>query len=287
MSTSTYLGYEPPAFANYPAQTGMWCRIVVEPDTFTGERFNIGVGIIDNQGKRFAKVMSGKGRLDCIFEHRDAESILMMAEMAKKCFEEGNPPLFDNITFGEPLPLLNQSPAIALIELFNDQVTLAIPQRSEAARPAGWLTKEETRCQIYQLISERLPANQASVLMPQAPMINVQTRGGPSKAVKVPLQPINGAGALESACYSPATVKNHLMDAMLDIQAHANAAGLTRVGMFVLRPSTGLSKRSLMKLDDTIDDVLWRAPKTWRIEIEENTTQLTDKILDWAQVQAA
>ena len=287
MSTTTYLGYEPPAFANYQAQTGMWCRIVVEPDTFTGERFNLGVGIIDNQGKRFAKVMSEKGRLECIFEHRDAESILMMAAIAKKCFEEGSPPLFDNITFSEPLPLLNQSPAIALNELFADQVTLAIPQRIEAARPVGWLTKEETQTQIYKLISERLPANQASFLIPETPMIKVPAVGGAAKPVKVPLQPKNGAGALESACYSPATVKTHLMDAMLDIQAHANAAGLTRVGMFVLRPSTGLSKKSLMKLDNTIDDVLWRTPKSWCIEIEESTILLTDKILDWAQPEQA
>jgi hypothetical protein len=284
MSTSNYLGYEPPVFADYQAQTGRWCRIVVEPDTFTGERFNIGVGIIDNTGKRLVKVMSEKGRLECIFDQRDAESILMMAAVAKKCFEEDRPPLFANISFGELLPLFNQEPSIAINELFTDQVTFALPQRNEAARPKGWLTKKETRHEIFKLISERLPANQASVLMPRAPTIQVQTKAGLVKPVNVPLQLANGAGALESACYSPAIVKSHLMDAMLDIQTHANAAGLTRAGMFILRSSTGLSRKSLLTLDNTIDDVLWRVPKSWCIEIEDTTPKLTDKILAWAQI---
>ncbi len=287
MIQPNYLGYEAPDFSHATVQTGVWCRIVAEPDTFTGERFNIGVGIIDQAGNRLAKVITEKGRLECVFGSHDAKSILMMADIARKCFEAGNPPLFDNVFIDPPMPLLNQAPETALHELFLDQVTLALPQRSEASKPDGWLTREQTREKVYQLIRHRVSANQAQFLIPATPLIQVASGAGAPKAVKIPLQPMGGAGGLESACYSPATVKTHLMDAMLDIQTHTNATQLKHVGMFVLRPVTGLSKKSLQNLDNTIDDVLWRAPKSWRIEIEADTELLADKILDWAQLRTA
>ena len=287
MITPNYLGYEPPDFTHESTQTGMWCRIVVEPDTFTGERFNIGVGIVDNTGKRMAKVITEKGRLECVFGTNDAESILMMAELARKCFETGSTPLFENVIFGEAMPLLNQAPTTALQELFVDQVTFALPQRSETTKPNGWLTREQTRDKVYQIIRDRVSPSQAQSLIPATPIIKVAGIVGSAKAVKIPLQPFGGAAGLESACYSPATVKTHLLDAMLDIQTHASTMQLQRVGMFVLRPITGLSKKSLQNLDNAIDDVLWRAPKAWRIEIEGNTDCLTDKILDCAQLRAA
>jgi len=287
MTTSSYLGYEPPDFTNDQSQTGYWCRIVAEPDTFTGERFNIGVGIVDNAGNRHVRVITEKGRLECAFGTGDADSILMMADIAKKCFEAGTAPLFQNVVFDVLTPLLNRAPTIALNELFFDQVTFALPQRSEVARPIGWLTREETREQVYQLIRERVSANNANFLIPQVQNMNVRTNNGPSKSVKVPLQPLGGAAGLESACYTPATVKTHLMDAMLDLQTYASANDVKNTGMFVLRPVTGLSRRSKLSLDNTIDDVLWRAPRGWRIEIEDDPAKLTDKILDWAQVQVA
>lgn len=285
MTTSSYLGYEPPDFTNDQSQTGYWCRIVAEPDTFTGERFNIGVGIIDNVGNRLVRVITEKSRLECAFGASDAESILMMADIAKKCFEAGTAPLFQNVLFDVPVPLLNRAPTIALDELFFDQVTFALPQRAEVARPAGWLTREETRDQVYQLIREQVSANSANFLIPQAQDINVTTKKGPSKSVKVPLQPLGGAAGLESACYTPTTVKTHLMDAMLDLQTYAIGNDVKHTGMFVLRPLTGLSQKSLLSIDNTIDDVLWRAPRDWKIEIEEDPVKLTEKILEWAQVQ--
>jgi|GEM_PF-2290709 len=288
MTTSSYFGYEPPNFTTDQSQTGCWCRIVAEPDTFTGERFNIGVGIVDNAGNRYVRVIIEKGRLECAFGSSDAESILMMADIAKKCFEAGTAPLFQNVVFDDPIPLLNREPAVALDELFFDQVTFALPQRAEAARPSGWLTREQTCDRVYQLIRERVSANDANILIPQAANLSVRTKGGgASKSVKVPLQTLNGAAGLESACYTPATVKAHLMDAMLDVQAYAGSTGATRAGMFVLRPSSGQSQRRLQFLDNAIDDVMWRAPRDWRIEIEDDPSKLTDKILDWADVKVA
>ena len=287
MITSSYIGYEPPDFTNDQSQTGYWCRIVAEPDTFTGERFNIGVGIVDSTGGRHVRVITEKGRLECAFGTSDAESILMMAEVAKKCFEAGTEPLFQNVIFDVPVALLNRAPLLALDELFFDQVTFAIPQRVEAARPVGWLTREETRKSVYQLIRERVSANNANFLIPQAQHMNVQTGRGSSKPVNVPLQPAGGAAGLESACYTPSTVKTHLMDAMLDLQAYATANDVKNTGMFVLRPTTGLSRKSQLILDNTIDDVLWRAPRDWKIEIQEDPESLTDKILEWAHVQVA
>lgn len=287
MTTPTYIGYEPPNFDNDNSQTGYWCRIVAEPDTFTGERFNIGVGIIDNAGNRLARVLTEKGRLECAFGISDAESILMMADVAKNCFEAGTPSIFENVLFDEPMPLLNREPALALNEIFFDQVTFALPQRSEATRPPGWLTREETRARVYQLIREQIQDSSANLLIPQAQNVSVQTKTGPAKSIKVPLQPLGGAAGLESACYTPATVKSHLMDAMLDLQTYANTNEVKRAGMFVLRPVKGMSKKNLLALDNTIDDVLWRAPRDWNIQIEEDPKNLADRILEWADLRAA
>lgn len=287
MNTSSYLGYEPPPdFGDHSLETGAWCRIFAEPDSFTGERINIGVGIVDREGRRYSKVITERGRLECVFGTNDADSILMLADTAKKCFEAGTTPLFENVFFGDPIPLLNRAPSDALGELFLDQVTFALPHRAETKKPKDWLDKEETRSKVYELIRQKIPSNKVELLIPEHQEIQVPI-GGANRVVKVPLQPRNGAGALESACYSTATVKSHLMDSMLDIQTVATARHLKHVGMFVFRSTTGLSKISLHKMDNLIDDVLWRAPKNWKIEIESDPEVLTEKILDWSDLKAA
>jgi hypothetical protein len=289
MNTSQYLGYEPPDFSNQDSvQTGMWCRLVAEPDSFTGERFNVGVGIIDAFGKRYAKVITERGRMECLFGASDADSVLMMASAAKKCFEAGTAPLFENITFGDVTPLLNREPQLALEELFLDQVTLAAPHRAESPKREGWLTREETQGKVYELIRQKIAVDRVGLLIPQNKEICVALdKDGPKKAVKVPLQTSSGVAGLESACYTPPTIRTHLMDAMLDVQAAANAQNLKQVGMFVLRPSAGASRKTLQTIRDSIDDVLWRAPRDWKIEVEDDPEILADRIVDWAELKAA
>jgi hypothetical protein len=288
MKNGTYLGYAPPPdFDEHQTETGAWFRIIAEPDSFTRERFNIGIGIIDTEGRRYVKVLTERGRLECVFGPSNADSILMMAETAARCFEAGTAMLFENIILSDANPLYDRLPKQAIEQLFSDQVTFAAPQRIESARPAAWLSRTETRETIYEIIRERIPATRHNGLIPQSLGMRVDNGSGKRKLVHIPLQPANGAGGLESACYSLGTVKTHLMDSMLNLQAVANANELKRVGMFVLRPATGMSQRQRLAMDNVIDDVLWRAPRTWTKEVEEDPAELTNRILEWADLQAA
>lgn len=288
MTNTSYLGYAPPPdFGEQQIETGVWFRIAAQPDSFTKERFNIGVGIVDTNGRRYVKVITERGRLECAFGVSNAESILMMAEAAGRCFEAGTSMLFENIKLSKPIPLFDLAPTQALEQLFSDQVTLAAPKRAEPTRPPNWLNRTETREKIYEIIREKIPATRQTRLLPQSLKMRVDNGKGKRKLVDIPLQPDNGAGALESACYSLGTVKTHLMDSMLNLQAIANAHELKRVGMFVLRPSTGMSQRERQEMDNVIDDVLWRAPRSWSKDVEEDPTQLANRILEWADLQVA
>jgi hypothetical protein len=75
------------------------------------------------------------------------------------------------------------------------------------------------------------------------------------------------------------------LNALLDIEF---AVREKRVGsaMFILRPERNAAENIVKRLDAAIDDVLGRAPKELRIEVEPSTDQLTDKVLDWAHEHA-
>lgn len=261
-------------------QMGMSSNIRIVPDLFTGELLNIGIGIITADGRRVVRVIKEAGRLVCLYGEENAKSIVMLAQLAASAFEAGQSSPSPNIIFDEPQPFFNMDAESALNQFFRDQVTVAIPQRIEQQKHTPVKT-EALRAKVYALLKIKSPHLERDSVIPQSPLTTVQTARG-TRTVRIPLQPANGAGGLESADYSPQSVKTHLMDTLLDLEFAAQARGLKKLGLFIARPS-GLPSEKAKAIDNAIDYVVWRAPSNCRVSMETNVDRLVEEIIDWTE----
>lgn len=265
--------------------TGQAFNVRVIPDLFTGECFNIGVAGIAADGTRYIKVIEEVGRLECLYG-KTAENVLFLAELAADAFMAGREAPSPNIIFDKPTPFWNNTLQRTIAQLFADQVTVAIPMRQED-EPMDAPDSDRVRASIYDMLRLKGPTGLVDKLIPQSPMVVVNTSRGP-KTVKIPLQADTAIGGIESAAYSPQTVRMHLMDAMINLEFAADAWQMTRTGIFIARPV--LAKKHeprLRQIDAAIEHVVSRAPRTCHVAIESDLDALTDEILNWAELKKA
>ena len=263
---------------------GMTFNIRVIPDLFTGEMLNVGVAVITNNGKRMVRVINEPGRLVALYGEDSAKTIVFLAKLAEQAVERSAAAPSPNLLFSDPQPFFNMEAEAALSQFFRDQVTVAIPMRLDVKRTEP-LKTEKLRAQVYQLLRGKSRFMESDGIIPQSPQAVIQTDKG-TRSVGIPLQPINGAGGLESADYSGQTVRLHLMDALLDIEYAAESRKLTKLGLFIARP-TGMAPNKQIEIDNAIDSVTWRAPQNCRVEVESDIEKLAEQILDWAEQKAA
>jgi hypothetical protein len=260
-------------------------NIRVIPDLFTGEMLNVGVVVIDAAGDRLVRVIEEPGRLECLYG-KAADNIVFLAKMAADAALAGQAPPSPNLVFAEPTPFWNMKAQAALESLFNDQVTVAIPLRQDD-EPIEAPNTEALRARVYDFIRQKGAPMVVDRLIPQSPMAVVNTSRGP-KSVRIPLQAETAIGGLESAGYSPQTVRIHLLDALIDLEFAADAWQVHRTGLFIARPALPKKHEAkLRQIDNAIDYVVSRAPRTCRVEVEDDPEVLAEEILDWAEQRAA
>ena len=264
---------------------GYFVKISAVPDLFTDEVLNVGVGVIASNGRREVRVITTPGRLECLYGDA-AHNLVDLAQLAADAFRNNISQPSPNIVIGEPRPFYNMDPETALARFFQDQVTVAIPQRQTALDQHDPVKTEALRAKVYQLLRTKGEFMVADGLIPQSPRSIVQTDRGP-RTVSVPLQSSSAVGGLESVDYAAATIRMHLMDSLLDLEYAAQARGMKKLGLFIGRPDRDLPETKLREIDNAIDHVVWRAPKQCRVEVERDLVVLTDKILDWADLKAA
>lgn len=210
--------------------------------------------------------------------------MLAMAAIAAEAAQKGMQAPSPNILFEDPMPFFGVNPAEMLDAAFNDRVTVAIPTKDEEDGTDDATKNDDLREEIYSGIKLR-GSFVAQMCIPQEPVAQFIDREGRPRSVRIPLQAKRAFAGLESADYSPQTVKAHLLNALLDIEF---AVREKRAGsaMFILRPERNAAENIVKRLDAAIDDVLGRAPKELRIEVEPSTDQPTDNVLDWAHEHA-
>lgn len=262
--------------------SGYVFNIRVVPDLFTGELLNVGVCVVGPGGRRLVRVIDRVGRLECLYGP-DAKNVVVMASIAAEAAAAGAEHAGPTIQFSTAVPFFGVSPEQMLEEAFADRVTVAIPTKpADDVRPV--VTTEDVVSNVYDYIRSRGRALVHDAIIPQALYAHVEVDGR-TRAVRVPLQARTAIGGLESADYSPHTLKVHLMDSLLDLGFAAQARDIPRLAMFILRPSKKQSERELAQIDDSIDGVLFRAPRPCSLEIGASIDELGEKILEWADAE--
>ena len=263
----------PPAVA-----AGQVFVIRCEPDPFTGERINVGVCVQDANGKRHVRCIEEAGRLECLYG-AGAASVVNLAKFAAACAAEGLPSPSPQITFDAPLPYYHGKPDEILRLTFQEQVTVALPQRKGTER----IQLDDSAALALVVGELRKLVPMVGEVLANTPVTLVNTPQGP-RPVTVPLQPRNGVGAVRSVDYSPVSLKSHLMDSVLDLQCAALYRQRTYQALFLLRPPQEPAKLAQQR-DDVIDNVMYRA-SALRLYQSDSSEELASNIAAWASVAA-
>jgi hypothetical protein len=281
MTTQTVMNWMSGEATSAPHVAGQLFVIRCIPDVFTGEILNIGVCAIDATGRRFAKVITEPGRLSCLYGE-SAHQIVDMAAIAKDAAEAGCQSPSNQIIFDIPTPYYGAKITIkeAAETAFADQITVALPQRETNALER--IDDEQATDRVINELKKSIGMNME--LIANTPQILIQTKMGP-RAVRVPLQPKNGAGTIRSAYYSPQSLKTHLMDSVLDMEFAARSREKQHTGLFILRPTTK-DKKLNASIDSVIDNVAYRSPKFMTLEVETTPSDLAARINKWHEMAA-
>lgn len=247
------------------------------PDAFTSEVLNIGVCAIDATGRRKAKVITEPGRLQCLYGE-SSHNIVALAAIAKEAAEMAHGAPSNQVIFDTPAPYYNATLDDVLAHTFADQVTVALPQRATANENP--LDDEQALLAVTDAIKTKLAFNME--LLANTPQVIINTERGP-RSVRVPLQPRNGVGTVRSAYYSHATLKNHLMDSVLDMECAARYREKKHTGIFILRPAKA-SREATKQVDAVIDNIAYRAPKSMMLEVAYDAPTLAQTIAQWAEL---
>lgn len=249
-----------------------------EPDPFTGERINIGVCVQEVGGKRHVRCIDEPGRLECLYGP-SATTVVAMAKMAAACAAQGLPSPSSQIVFDAPQPYYHAKAEEILRHTFQEQVTVALPQRQSQGR--SQIDDAAAIALVIGALSKRIPV--IGEVVANTPVALLQTPQGP-KPVTVHLQPRNGVGVVRSADYSPQSLKTHLMDSVLDLQCAALYRKRHHQALFLLRPPKEPDKIARQR-DEVIDNIMYRASAV-HLHQSDSSEELATEIAHWAEEAA-
>lgn len=249
-----------------------------EPDPFTGERINIGVCVQEAGGKRHVRCIEEPGRLECLYGP-SAATVVTMAKMAAACAAQGVSSPSSQIIFDTPQPYYHAKAEDILRHTFQEQVTVALPQRQTKGR--AQIDDAAAMALVLGALGKRLHV--LGEVVANTPVALVQTPQGP-KPVTVQLQPRNGVGAVRSADYSPQSLKTHLMDSVLDLQCAALYRHRQHQALFLLRPPQEPGKLAHQR-DEVIDSIMFRASMV-ALHQSDSSDELAEEIARWAEEAA-
>lgn len=260
---------------------GMLFVVRCAPDAFTGERFNVGVYAVASNGQRAAKVIEQVGRLDCLYGNA-AGSVLWLAKAAQEAALKGTASPSPQITFDGPSPYYNCSAEQAVERAFVELVTVALP-RTEGAGAAPKVTDEDALQSVGNAVRTLIGLN--FELLANTPQVVLETDRGPW-TVNIPLQPSQGVGIIRSADYTPAVLKTHLMDSVLDLTCAAHYRLKRGMGLFLLL-SSHQDKATADAVEAVVDNVLHRAPGNLQLHQDDHAAGLAQRIQEWGSQLAA
>jgi hypothetical protein len=251
------------------------------PDVFTGEVVNIGVCAIDAaSGKRYAKVITDPGRLACFYGD-SASNVVALAMAAGEAAQSAAASPSEQIIFDEPAPYYNTTAQDVLESTFAMQVTCALPQRPKSGEKVQ-ITDDIARESALDAV-KKVRQLQTDFIA-NTPWVMLNTDKG-QRPVCIPLQPAHAVGTIRSADYGAESLRLHLLESVLDMEAAQRWRKKKAAGLFILRP-TSHDKKQLSAIDKVIDGIAWRCNQSLHVEIEPTADALARKIGTWADAHA-
>ncbi|ELY4024960.1 hypothetical protein SMY33_001416 [Cronobacter malonaticus] len=233
--------------------SGYWFLIQWSPDSYSMERFNIGVGFANDKGAREVRLCNSARMLSNWYGKNLSKQLDLIKKIAKHRFIK-NPPqgstdnyFVENGIHYLPMGFAQGETVEAVLNLLYKDVVVMHGRNNENEREK-YTTTHRVISLVKDAISEK---DDLKVIMPDNPMI--ETTSG--IAVKVPIQYKNNAGTIVSADYGTSeSVENELLRSFRDIDLILSENEFSNVNSFLLLPAS--QKREAHKIDNLVGDYI-------------------------------
>lgn len=277
---------------------GQWLNIRLQPDLFSGEAFNIGVGFIDQNGTVHSRFTDDLSRLQCFYDDRiDLEEMGFLVDMAaaqydRATFSDVSAKVFSpQILLGEPAYASGQTIQRILGDFFDETVSLkAFHEDAKSRKPRFTSSSNEAvQAEVFHWLREN-HAMVANKIIPSNSQFVIRTSEGSAlqeHMVELPLRaPGRAAGTIVSAyCKTAQTAELRILQAAMNINTAVRHLDGENCGLFILRPGeeSSLPRSTLDRFDDLIDESVWKLRDAGvHVGVETSIPDLGKEIVSWA-----
>jgi hypothetical protein len=288
-----------PHLADVPAAPfdGAWTTIELQPDSFSRQRYTVGVAVADLQGGFTFRLLDDLSKFECLYGRDDVavlRSLMEAAEhgllRAKKERVRLQDVTFevDSVSIGELWPTAGTSADAIASRLYLDVVPF-VPKDERKVRDFVTLDNAAVRLRVDEelkriagLAFERITTE------PQRAMMDRVT--GEAHRLEFNLEPPGRAGSVISAVYkTPDRIELNFLRASRDLATYSRLKGLReQLGLFVMAPTEDSMPRSDF---DRIENIL--GEQSWSLEqqgfvvsMHDAAQPLARDVWEWAAVDA-
>ncbi|WP_157033050.1 hypothetical protein [Halomonas sp. S2151] len=262
---------------------GKWYRVQWTPDLSAGERLNLGVAFLPQQGSPYIQTIDDFGRLRCLFDDRAEFHAKLACRVAEMMIES------------EPNPENWTSPQLSIVEggfaqgesadeiverMMEDLVPLSAPRAHRSTRHSP-ITKKRAYTRINDSLSFRL-GNEYRQHVPKDPQ--VKTALGISLFLPF-RRGCDGheAATIVSADFTrPEKIRGELYLGHRDVSVATTEKAFRKGAIFILRPGGNMKTADLRAAEEEVRDFSLYL-KSLRVPhyLGKNTDELTDVIKEW------
>jgi hypothetical protein len=266
---------------------GQWAAIQLKLDTFCPQYVNIGVVFQENESTPTVKIASNFNALRCLINDFDELQLSFLLDYFSENLRASSLE-----SFISPSPTMRLSnPAffsgINKNEIVEFLYSSSVITKEDKERKKNTFESKDNRAvrsSVFDKVKLLDPLSNNVYIYENSPLV-LPDDNGHHHALDIPIRNQNCTGSLISGWYSKwSTIKMHYMEARMDVST-ASTIYKNKPGLFMHRPSiyTGIEASDINKIDEGIDEMIWKLTKSNFMCISEvDEDLLAESIAKWA-----
>jgi len=276
---------------------GAWTTIELQPDSFSRQRYTVGVAVADLQGGFTFRLLDDLSKFECLYGRDDVAALRSLMEAAEHSLLRARKQrvrlediIFevDSVSIGELWPTAGTSADAIASRLYLDVVPF-VPKDERKVRDFVTLDNAAVRSRVDEelkriagLAFERITTE------PQRAMMDRVT--GEAHGLEFNLEPPGRAGSVISAVYkTPDRIELNFLRASRDLATYARLKGLKeQPGLFVMTPAKGsMPAPDLGRVEDVLNEQSWSLEQQgFVVSMHDSAQPLARDVWEWAGVDA-
>ncbi|MCK0744129.1 hypothetical protein [Chromohalobacter nigrandesensis] len=268
---------------------GKWYRVQWTPDLSAGERLNLGVAFLPQQGAPYVRTIDDFGRLRCLFDDRAEFHAKLACRVAEMMIES------------EPNPENWTSPQLSIVEggfaqgesaeevverMMEDLVPLGAPRGHRSTRHSP-VTKKRAYRRIGDSLAFRL-GSEYRQHVPENPKIKTELGINLFLPFRRERDGHEAATIVSADFTKPEKIQGELYLGHRDVSVATTEKAFCNGKIFILRPGGNMKDADLRVAEEEVRDFSLYL-KSLRVPhyLGKDTDELTDAIKHWCVDEAA